>query len=61
MWKITYRIEGSDGKLYQNEKRVKSLADWRLFNNAMHHGHAIVLAVRDPGGRTHDSARMLRL
>ena len=57
MWKVTYKIEGSDGKLYQNEKRVKSLADFHLFNNALHHGAAMVVAVRDPRGRMHSMAR----
>lgn len=57
MWKVTYKVEGSDGKLHQNEKHVKSLSDWSLFNNALHHGNAIVVAVRDPRGRRHSVAR----
>lgn len=61
MWKITYKIEGSDGKLYQNEKSVKSLADFRLFNYAAHNGAAMIIAVKDPGGRTHDTTRTRRL
>ena len=55
MWKVTYKVEGSDGKLYQNVKEVERLADFSLFNNALHHGGAIIVAVRDPAGRKHSA------
>ena len=47
MWTITYAVTGSDGKVYKNTKEVKSLSDWDLFNNALHHGAANVVAVRN--------------
>jgi len=54
MWKVTYNILSSDGKLYKNTKEVERLADFNLFNNAVHHGAANIVAVRDPLGRRHD-------
>ena len=54
MWKVTYNILSSDGKLYKNTKEVERLADFSLFNNAVHNGAASIVAVRDPIGRRHD-------
>lgn len=54
MWKVTYNVLSSDGKLYKNTKEVKRLADFSLFNNAVHNGAANIVAVRDPIGRRHD-------
>jgi len=54
MWKVTYNILSSDGKLYKNTKEVERLADFSLFNYAVHNGAANIVAVRDPLGRRHD-------
>ena len=54
MWKVTYNILSSDGKLYKNTKEVERLADFSLFNYAVHNGAANIVAVRDPMGRRHD-------
>lgn len=55
MWTVTYKIEGSDGKLHENVKKVSKLSDFALFNNALHHGAAMIVAVRDPAGRKHSA------
>lgn len=54
MWKVTYTVLSSDGELYKNVKEVKKLSDFNLFNTALHHGAANIVAVKDPMGRLHD-------
>ena len=54
MWTITYNILDRDGTLHKNTKQVERLADFSLFNNAIHSGAASIVAVRDPLGRRHD-------
>jgi len=60
MWKVKYTVLGSDGTLYKNEKQVERLADFHLFNNALHHGQAQIVAVRDPMGRRHHNPQARR-
>jgi len=54
MWTVTYNMLSRNGTLHKNEKEVERLADFNLFNNAVHSGAAMIVAVRDPLGRRHD-------